>query len=73
MAETLRDLRKSRDIPMDALALVSRCDISTISRIENGKARAKDETVVRLAKALGVSARRMRKLCDTALCERSGG
>ena len=46
--------------------MLAGCDKATISRIETGRARARDETVVRLALALGVSARRMRQLCDAA-------
>lgn len=71
MADTLRELRAERAIRMDALAILSHCDLATISRIETGKVRARDETVVRLAKALGVSARRMRRLCDAARESRS--
>ena len=66
MATSLRDLRSERRLPMDALAMLAGCDKATISRIETGRARARDETVVRLALALGVSARRMRQLCDAA-------
>ena len=67
MESTLKELRKRRGLPMDALAMLARCDTATISRIENGRVRASDQTVVRLALALGVSARRMRRLCDEPL------
>lgn len=52
---------------MDALAMLGGVDISTISRIESGKQKASPETVVRLAVALGISARRMKALCDASL------
>lgn len=54
---------------MDALALLAGCDTATVSRIETGRVRASDATVVRLARALGISARRMRRLCDAAHVE----
>ncbi|WP_286960219.1 helix-turn-helix domain-containing protein [Arsenicicoccus bolidensis] len=65
--DNLRDLRRSRGLAMDALGMLAGCDAATISRIENGKVRASNGTVVRLATTLGVSARRMRRLCDAAL------
>lgn len=65
-ATTLRDLRRSRGLAMDAVAMLAGCDVATISRIESGRVRATDRTVVRLSTALGVSARRMRRLCDAS-------
>jgi plasmid maintenance system antidote protein VapI len=61
---TLKDLIAERDLRYDALALLGQTDKATISRIATGKMRARPETVVRLARALGVSARRMQSLCD---------
>lgn len=58
----LRELRRERGLTLEALEVMSGADISTISRIERGIVAAKPETVVRLAKALGVSARRMQIL-----------
>lgn len=52
--------------PLDALALLAGTDKGTISRISNGRQRARPETVVRLARSLGVSARRMQALCDAS-------
>ncbi len=43
---------------------------ATISRIEAGEARATPQTIVRLAQALGVGARRMANLCDQAWRDR---
>lgn len=62
---TLREFRQSRQLTVEALAILGRCDKSTISRIETGKQKASPETVVRLAAALGVSAARMQTICDT--------
>lgn len=55
---------------MDAAAMLANVDPSTISRIESGKQRASNETVVRLSVALGIGARRMRTICDACLPER---
>jgi len=45
-------------------------DGATISRICSGQASATPQTVVRLARALGVDARRMARLCDQAWRDR---
>ena len=64
--QTLRDLLTERGIRMDAAALMAGVSTSTISRICSGTEKAKPETVVSLAKALRVSARRMQAMCDAA-------
>lgn len=64
--QTLRDLLTERDIRMDAAAVLAGVSTSTISRICSGAEQARPQTVVSLAKALGVSARRMQALCDAA-------
>jgi transcriptional regulator with XRE-family HTH domain len=61
---TLKELLAARDLRYDAVALVAGKDKGTISRIAAGKSRAQPETVVRLARGLGVSARRMQAICD---------
>jgi plasmid maintenance system antidote protein VapI len=55
---------------MDAAAVLGEVDTATISRICSGQARATPQTVVRLARALGVNARRMARLCDQAWRDR---
>lgn len=62
----LAQLLTERDIPMDAAALLAGLDTATISRIAAGKRRARPQTVVRLAKAFGISARRMQAMCDAS-------
>jgi plasmid maintenance system antidote protein VapI len=62
--QTLRDLLTTRDLTMDAAAVLAQVDTATISRICSGRSRATPQTVVRLARALGVNARRMARLCD---------
>jgi plasmid maintenance system antidote protein VapI len=60
---TLKDMFAERGLRYDAAAMLADVDEATISRIANGKARARPETVVRLARALGISARRMEAIC----------
>lgn len=61
---TLRELLTCRDISQDAAAVLAGVDGSTISRIVNGQARARPQTIVKLSKALGISARRMQAMCE---------
>ena len=61
---TLRKFLTDRGVRMDAAGLLAGVDASTISRIASGQARARPATVVRLATALGTSARRMQVMCD---------
>lgn len=63
---TLKEFLKVRGIPMDAAALMAGVDKGTISRIANGKSQARPDTVLRLAKAFGMSARRAQAMCDAA-------
>lgn len=65
MTPTLREFLYSRGITQDAAGVLADVDASTISRICNGQTKARPRTVVKLAKALGVSARRMQLICDT--------
>jgi plasmid maintenance system antidote protein VapI len=60
----LRDFLASRDITQDAAGVLAGLDGSTISLIVNGRARARPKTIVKLAKALGVSASRMQRMCE---------
>lgn len=62
--ENLRTFLACRDIKQDAAGVLAEVDASTISRICAGQVRARPRTIVKLAKALGVSARRMQALCD---------
>lgn len=64
--QTLRDLLTERGIRMDAAALLAGISVSTISRICSGAEKARPATVISLAVALGVSARRMQAICDAS-------
>lgn len=55
----LQDLLRDRGITMEAAAVLAQVDTSTISRIANGQSRARPQTIVALARALGVSAKRL--------------
>jgi len=68
--QTFRELLTARGLTMDAAAVLGQVDTATVSRICSGQARATPQTVVRLARALGVNARRMARLCDQAWRDR---
>ena len=57
----LRELRTQRGLTLEAVSVLAGedVDIATISRIERGLVTPKPETVVKLARALGISAKRM--------------
>jgi transcriptional regulator with XRE-family HTH domain len=64
---TLRELRLRRGLTLEAVTVLSgddSLDPATISRIERGLVDARPATIVRLARALGISARRMRAICE---------
>ena len=62
----LRDLLQSRGVTLEAAALLGGVDASTISRVMNGRQRPRPVTVVRLARALGISAKRLQAMCDVS-------
>ena len=67
---TFRQLLDSRRLTMDAAAVLGGVDTATISRICSGQVRPTPQTVVRLATALGINAKRMQRLCDAAWQQR---
>jgi transcriptional regulator with XRE-family HTH domain len=60
----LRELRKERGLSLEALSVLSEVDIASLSRIERGRQAPRPETVVRLAKGLGIAARRMQAILE---------
>ncbi len=62
----LRELRAERGLTLEALGVLGDVDAATISRIERGLSKGSPDVVVKLAKALGISATRMRRLVDQA-------
>jgi transcriptional regulator with XRE-family HTH domain len=62
----LLDLLRERGLTMDAAAVLGQVETSTISRWANGQTRARPQTIVTLARALGVSAKRLQAMADAA-------
>lgn len=60
----LRRLRRDRGLTLEAVSVLTELDIATISRIERGRQSARPNTVVRLARGLGIAARRMRAILE---------
>jgi transcriptional regulator with XRE-family HTH domain len=58
----LRELRQSRGLSLEALGYMAGIDQATISRIERGLAEPRRDTVVRLARALRIGAKRMAEI-----------
>lgn len=56
----LREVRKRNRLTLEGLAFLSEVDIGTISRIERGLVNPRPDTVVKLARALGMSVTTMR-------------
>ena len=65
-ASTLRDLIRERGLSFEAVAVMSDIDTSAVSRIVNGKRQARPATIVKLARGLGVSAKRLKLMADAA-------
>jgi plasmid maintenance system antidote protein VapI len=62
--ETFGDLLRARGLTQEAMAVLGEVETSTISRIVRGQTRARPQTIVRLARALGIGAKRMQAMCD---------
>ena len=58
----LRRLRLARGLTLDAVAVLAGVDPATVSRMERGLDEPRPETIVRLARGLGIGARRMREI-----------
>jgi transcriptional regulator with XRE-family HTH domain len=61
---TLRELMQARGLTLEAAAVLAEVDPATISRIMNGRQQARPVTIVRLARGLGIGARRMQAMCE---------
>jgi transcriptional regulator with XRE-family HTH domain len=61
---TLRELRHLRGLSLDAVEVLAEeeIDAATISRTERGLTEPTPKTIVALAKAYGISAKRMRRI-----------
>ncbi len=58
----LRALRQERGLSLEAVAVLGDVDPATVSRIERRLVEARPETIVRLARAFKMSARRMKQI-----------
>jgi transcriptional regulator with XRE-family HTH domain len=65
-AGTLRELMTQRGLNLDAVSVLGGVNPSTVSRIVNGRTRARPETVVRMSRGLRVSARTLQSACDAS-------
>lgn len=61
----LRELRTERHLTLEAVSVLAGVDVGTISRLERRLTEARPETIVKLARGLGVSARRMRSILSS--------
>ena len=62
----LRTFRRQRGLTQDHIGVLGGLDAATVGRIETGQVRARAATIVKLARALGVKATRMKAMCDEA-------
>jgi transcriptional regulator with XRE-family HTH domain len=60
----LRELRRSKRLTLEEVGFLIDRDASTVSRIERGLVDPHKSTVVSLARALGISVTRLRKMLD---------
>lgn len=62
----LRELLRERGLTLDATAVLAGVETSSISRIVNGQIRPRPRTIVALARALGISAKRLEVMTTAA-------
>lgn len=62
----LQDLLRDRGLTFEAMAVLGRCETSTISRIVRGHQRPRPQTIVTLARALGISPKRLEAMATAA-------
>ncbi len=61
---SLQQVRKERGLTLEALGYLAGLDIATISRVERGIVEPRRDTVVRLARALGMSVGRLVRILE---------
>ena len=62
----LRQLRQDRGLTLQAISVLSGITVAEVSMLERGLIRPKPETIVKLARALGIGAYRMRDILTPA-------
>ncbi len=65
-SDSLRDLLRERGLTYEATGVLAGIDTSAVSRIVNGKRQPRPETIVQLARALGISAGRLQDMAAAA-------
>jgi transcriptional regulator with XRE-family HTH domain len=65
-ANGLRQLRQERGLTLQAISVLSGITAAEASMLERGLIRPKPETIVKLARALGIGAYRMRDILTPA-------
>jgi transcriptional regulator with XRE-family HTH domain len=65
-ANGLRQLRQERGLTLQAISVLSGITAAEASMLERGLIRPKRETIVKLARALGIGAYRMRDILTPA-------
>jgi transcriptional regulator with XRE-family HTH domain len=64
--DALGDLFRGRGLTYEAVAVLGQVETSTISRIARGQSKARPQTIVNLARALGISPKRLEAMTDAA-------
>ena len=64
-----REYLRSEGLPMEAAAVAGRVNVATISRICSGQQAPKPITIVKLARGLGVSPKRMEQMVAASLAK----
>ncbi|TCD11636.1 XRE family transcriptional regulator [Pedobacter frigidisoli] len=62
--KNLRGIRKEKDLSMEALANLAEIELSQIYRIETGKINPKLTTVLKIVKALEITANDLFRCCN---------
>lgn len=65
-----REYLASEGLPYEAAALAGKANVATISRICSGQQVPRPITVVKLARGLGVSPKRMQQMVEASLAKR---
>ena len=65
-----REYLRSEGLPMEAAAVAGGVNVATVSRICNGQQAPRPITIVKLARGLGVSPKRMEQMVQASLAKR---
>ena len=65
-SSALGELLRDRGLTYEAAAVLAQVETSTISRIVGGQSRPRPQTIVALARALGISAKRLEAMVRAA-------